>query len=160
MLIQKQSNKVTNMEGKEGRGGRRGFVCFGTSVLSMYKYRRDYGCYFFPPHNALYILVFLAVALFLVHFLHLHPPVLKPDFDLPLGQIQDPCDLVSAVSCEVHIEQKLLFQFQSLVLCVRTAFLPCGTGVYPICHRVICKKKKRKKKSKTSKTEIEVVSKL
>lgn len=54
-------------------------------------------------------LLFLAVVLFLVHFLHLHAPVLKPDFDLSLGQIQDPGDLEPAVSGQVHIKQKLLF---------------------------------------------------
>lgn len=84
-------------------------------------------------------LLFFAVALFFVHFLHLHTPVLKPDFDLPLGQIQDPSDLESAVSSKVHIEQKLLFQFESLVLCVRASLLPGRAGVYPICHWVICK---------------------
>lgn len=88
------------------------------------------------------ILLFFAVALFFVHFLHLHSPVLKPDFDLSLGQIQDPRDLEPAVSRKVHIEQKLLFQFQSLVLCVRTPLLSCGAGVYPICHWIICKKKR------------------
>ena len=83
--------------------------------------------------------MFLAVALLFVHFLHLHPPVLKPDFDLPLGQIQDPGHLEPAVSSQIHIEQKLLFQFESLVLCVRASLLPRGAGVYPICHWVICK---------------------
>lgn len=53
--------------------------------------------------------MFLAVVLFLVHFLHLHAPVLKPDFDLPLCQIQDPGDFEPAVSGKVHIKQKLLF---------------------------------------------------
>lgn len=83
--------------------------------------------------------MFFAVVLFFVHFLHLHSPVLKPDFDLPLSQIQDPRDLESAVSREVHIEQKLLFQLESLVLCVRASLLPRGAGVYPIRHRVVCK---------------------
>lgn len=82
-------------------------------------------------------LLFFDVGLFFVHFLHLHPPVLKPDFDLPLGQIQDPSDLVPAVSSEVHVKQKLLLQFESLVLCIRASFLPCGAGMYPICHGVI-----------------------
>lgn len=81
--------------------------------------------------------LFFDVGLFFVHFLHLHPPVLKPDFDLPLGQIQDPSDLVPAVSSEVHVKQKLLLQFESLVLCIRASFLPCGAGMYPICHGVI-----------------------
>lgn len=43
--------------------------------------------------------LFFAVALFLVHFLHLHSSVLKPDFDLSLRQVQHSGHLVSPVSC-------------------------------------------------------------
>lgn len=47
-------------------------------------------------------------ALFLIHFLHFHPPVLKPDFDLSLTQIEESGHFVPTVPGEVHIEQKLL----------------------------------------------------
>lgn len=51
---------------------------------------------------------FLLFALFLIHFLHFHPPVLKPDFDLSLTQIEESGHFVPTVPGEVHIEQKLL----------------------------------------------------
>ena len=50
----------------------------------------------------------LLFALFLIHFLHFHPPVLKPDFDLSLTQIEESGHFVPTVPGEVHIEQKLL----------------------------------------------------
>lgn len=50
----------------------------------------------------------LLLALFLIHFLHFHPPVLKPDFDLSLTQIEESGHFVPTVPGEVHIEQKLL----------------------------------------------------
>lgn len=50
----------------------------------------------------------LLFALLLVHLLHFHPPVLKPDFDLSLTQIEESGHFVPAVPGEVHIEQKLL----------------------------------------------------
>lgn len=50
----------------------------------------------------------LLFALFLIHLLHFHPPVLKPDFNLSLTQIEESGHLVPAVPGEVHIEQKLL----------------------------------------------------
>ena len=80
----------------------------------------------------------LALGLLFVHFLHLHPPVLEPDLNLPLRQVQHPGDLVTAVPGEVHVKKKLLFELQSLVLGVRTSLLPCGSCVYPVCHWVIC----------------------
>ena len=51
-----------------------------------------------------------------VALLHLHAAVLKPDFDLSLGQIQQSRDFISTVAGEVHVKQKLLFQFEYLVL--------------------------------------------
>ena len=50
----------------------------------------------------------LLFALFLIHFLHFHPTVLKPDFDLSLTQIEESGHFVPTVPGEVHIEQKLL----------------------------------------------------
>lgn len=43
-------------------------------------------------------------ALFLVHFLHFHPSVLKPDFDLSLTQVEESGHFVSTVPRQVHIE--------------------------------------------------------
>lgn len=43
-------------------------------------------------------------ALFLVHFLHFHPSVLKPDFDLSLTQVEKSGHFVSTVPRQVHIE--------------------------------------------------------
>lgn len=82
-------------------------------------------------------LLFFAVALLFVHLLHLHASVLEPDFDLPLGQIQNPCHFEPAVPSKVHVKQKLLFQFQSLILGVGASLLSGGAGVDPICHWVI-----------------------
>lgn len=46
----------------------------------------------------------LLFALLLIHFLHFHPPVLKPDFDLSLTQIEESGHFVPTVPGEVHIE--------------------------------------------------------
>lgn len=46
----------------------------------------------------------LLFALLLIHLLHFHPPVLKPDFDLSLAQIEESGHFVPAVPGEVHIE--------------------------------------------------------
>lgn len=73
-----------------------------------------------------------------VDFLHFHPPVLKPDFHLSLGEVEEPGHLVPAVPGEIHIEQKLLLQFQRLVLGVRAALFPGGPRVEPVSSRVIC----------------------
>ena len=43
---------------------------------------------------------------YLIHILHFHPPVLKPDFDLSLTQIEESGHFMPAVPGEVHIEQK------------------------------------------------------
>lgn len=48
--------------------------------------------------------------LVLIHFLHFHPPVLEPDFNLSLCQVQQASYLVPPVPGEVHIEQKFLFK--------------------------------------------------
>lgn len=72
-----------------------------------------------------------------VDFLHFHPPVLKPDFHLSLGEVEEPGHLVPAVPGEIHIEQKLLLQFQRLVLGVRAALFPGGPRVEPVSSGVI-----------------------
>lgn len=47
---------------------------------------------------------FSLFALFLVHFLHFHPSVLKPDFDLSLTQVEESGHFMSTVPRQVHIE--------------------------------------------------------
>lgn len=47
---------------------------------------------------------FSLLALLLVHFLHFHPSVLKPDFDLSLTQVEESGHFVSTVPRQVHIE--------------------------------------------------------
>lgn len=39
----------------------------------------------------------LLVGFLFIHLFHLHPPVLKPDFDLPLGEVENPGHLVPTV---------------------------------------------------------------
>lgn len=83
------------------------------------------------------------LALLLVHFLHFHPPVLEPDFDLSLAQVEEPGHLVPTVPGQVHIEQKLLLQFQGLVFGVGASLFPGGAGVQPAGSGVGWKKKQR-----------------
>ena len=74
-----------------------------------------------------------------VFFLHLHPAVLKPDFHLSLGQTQESCYLVSTIPGEVHVKQKLLFQFEDLVLCIGATLFSGGLRVKPVGRWVIWK---------------------
>lgn len=74
----------------------------------------------------------LIFPLFLVHLLHFHPAVLKPDFDLSFAQVKQPGHLMSPVPGQVHIKQKLFLQFQGLVLGVGASLLPGGPGVQPV----------------------------
>lgn len=39
----------------------------------------------------------LLVGFLFIHLFHLHPPVLKPDFDLPLGEVENPGHLIPTV---------------------------------------------------------------
>lgn len=63
-----------------------------------------------------------------VEFLELHAPVLEPDLDLSVGQVDTPADLQAALPRQIHVEQELLFQLQRLVLCVGTPLLPTTLG--------------------------------
>lgn len=72
-----------------------------------------------------------------VFFLHLHPAVLKPDFHLSLGQTQQSGYLVPTIPWEVHVKQKLLFQFEDLVLCIGATLFSGGLRVKPVGRRVI-----------------------
>lgn len=53
-----------------------------------------------------------------------HPPVLKPDFDLPFRQIQRRGDLNPSGSTQILVEVKLLFKFQQLRVSVGSAQAP------------------------------------
>lgn len=48
--------------------------------------------------------------LLLAHLFHFHPTVLEPDFDLSLGEVQNPGHLVAPVPGEVHVEEEFLLQ--------------------------------------------------
>lgn len=56
---------------------------------------------FFPPlavpRQAGQGLGLLLVGFLFIHLFHLHPPVLKPDFDLPLGKVENPGHLIPTV---------------------------------------------------------------
>lgn len=39
----------------------------------------------------------LLVGFLFIHLFHLHPPILKPDFDLPLGEVENPGHLIPTV---------------------------------------------------------------
>lgn len=78
-----------------------------------------------------------------VFFLHLHPAVLKPDFHLSLGQTQQSGYLVPTIPWEVHVKQKLLFQFEDLVLCIGATFFSGGLRVKPVGRRVIWRQEGR-----------------
>ena len=45
----------------------------------------------------------------LVLLLPLHPPVLEPDLDLPLGEAKSMSDLDPPPSCEITVEVKFFF---------------------------------------------------
>lgn len=57
--------------------------------------------FFFPPlavpRQAGQGLGLLLVGFLFIHLFHLHPPVLKPDFDLPLGEVENPGHLIPTV---------------------------------------------------------------
>lgn len=74
-----------------------------------------------------------------IAFLHLHAAVLEPDFHLSLGEVEQPRDLVPAVTGEIHVKEELLLQLESLVFGVRAALFPGGTRVEPVGRGIICK---------------------
>ena len=51
----------------------------------------------------------------LMFLLPLHPAILEPNLNLPLGEAQGVGYFDPSSSCQVPVEMKLLFQFQSLV---------------------------------------------
>ncbi len=64
--------------------------------------------------------------------LQLHPPVLEPDFDLPVSEVHTAADLQATLPCQVHVEEKLLLQLQSLVLGVGAALLSATLSREPV----------------------------
>lgn len=39
-----------------------------------------------------------------------HPTILKPDFNLAVGEIDAPANLQAALASQVHVEQEFFFQ--------------------------------------------------
>lgn len=93
------------MNGRRGRSGR-----IGAHVAA------------FAAVGLLVLLVELLDGLDL--FLELHPPILKPDFDLPLREAEGVRHLDPPPPRQVVIRVELLLQFESLVAGVR---LPTST---------------------------------
>ena len=52
-------------------------------------------------------------------FFPLHPAILKPNFDLPLAEVEQVCHLHSAWSAQVAVEVELLLELQELGVSVR-----------------------------------------
>ena len=76
--------------------------------------------------------------LHLLDLLPLHAPVLEPDLDLPLGEVQQVRDLDAPTARQVLVEVELLLQLQSLVARVgRTRPLAVG-AVQAVCNKTTC----------------------
>lgn len=90
-----------------------------------------------PPRSSSHPNMLAVTPAVFVFFLHLHPAVLKPDFHLSLGQTQQSGYLVPTIPWEVHVKQKLLFQFEDLVLCIGATLFSGGLRVKPVGRRVI-----------------------
>ena len=71
------------------------------------------------------VVTFCAVAslLPLAVLLVFHPPVLEPDFDLALGQVEVSRQLPALLFRNVGVEEEFFFQFQRLELGVRLPLL-------------------------------------
>lgn len=54
----------------------------------------------------------------------LHPSVLKPNFDLPFGQVEVPGQLPPLLFGDVGVEEELLLQLQRLEFGIGLAFFP------------------------------------
>lgn len=57
---------------------------------------------------------------------------MEPDFDLPVGEVHTAADLQTALPCQVHVEEELLLELQSLVLGVRAALLSAALSCEPV----------------------------
>ena len=69
----------------------------------------------------------------LVFLLPLHPPVLKPDFDLSFCEVQGVSDLNAPPPGQVAVEVELLLQLQGLVAGVASARALVLHAVHAIC---------------------------
>ena len=78
------------------------------------------------PFLSLLLIYLLDSSQFLLEF---HPPVLEPDFDLPLGQAQRMRNLDPPPSSQVVVEVELLLELQSLESCVGLPSTTSGTSV-------------------------------
>lgn len=71
------------------------------------------------------------------HFFQFHPPVLEPDFDLPVGEVHAAADLQTALPRQVHVEEELLLQLQSLVLGVGATLLSTALSCEPVSRTFV-----------------------
>jgi len=65
----------------------------------------------------------------LVEFLAFHPPVLEPDLDLALAEVQPAGDLPALLARDVRVADELLLEDHRLVARVRLALLALTTRV-------------------------------
>ena len=73
-------------------------------------------------------------------FLPLHPPVLEPDLDVALGEVEAGGQLVPAGSGDVPVEEKLLLQLQQLRPAVRC---PAALVVLRVLAEITCDRVRR-----------------
>lgn len=78
------------------------------------------------------IIILLLSYLSLCVLLVLHPPVLEPDLDLSLREVQVPRELPPLLLGDVRVEEELLLQLEGLELGVRLAFLADGHLASPL----------------------------
>lgn len=58
-----------------------------------------------------------------IKFLFLHAPVLKPNFNLPIGEIKHPWELKSFLFVDIHAEEELSFELSDLKFSIGTSLL-------------------------------------
>lgn len=109
-------------------GGERGAGVFCTGVLAMDGGGRQRRTVSWETEAA----GELSDPVFPAHFFQFHPPVLEPDFDLPVSEVHTTADLQATLSSQVHVEEKLLLQLQSLVLRVGAALLSTTLCCEPV----------------------------
>jgi len=62
----------------------------------------------------------------------LHPAILEPYLHLSVRQVDTVADLQTPLPTQIHVEQELFLQLQSLVLGVGTALLPAAARRQPV----------------------------
>ena len=85
-----------------------------------------------PRAAAAVLLLLLSLAVLLA----LHPPVLEPDLDLPLRQVEVPRQLPPLLLGHVRVEEELLLQLQGLELGVGLPLLPHADVAGPVVQGV------------------------